>query len=276
MIVHFIGKAGTGKSTLMASVAADSGYATPPDGLGRMLSLADWMLPVAMPLAWPVGRRLVAHNRKGEKGPKAQGWTTSIAMQMARRWVVPREQIHLVDHAMTNQLRKHANATASALLDALPLPEMVVNVTAPHALTVARVVLRDKPGQLLGRPLSGETALETGRALARRWLAMLGADETLRCLRAWSRWKCSPELRDQQIVSLLVDAQRMPLTEKDVTAIQADPLPQKWRWLHDGYVERGVQWLNIVNDGREPPDVHARQIVDAIRRHASAMSVSAH
>lgn len=43
MIVHFIGKAGTGKSTLMASVAADSGYATPPDGLGRMLSLADWI-----------------------------------------------------------------------------------------------------------------------------------------------------------------------------------------------------------------------------------------
>lgn len=186
-------------------------------------------------------------------------------MQMARRWVIPANQALLVDHAMTNMLRKHTCETATPLLDALPLPDMVVNVSAPQAVRKARIVLRRKVGHAPHAYLSGQSANETAKKLVRCWLVFQSAAETMQCLHAWNQWQCRPALTDGQLAALFADAADMPLTDEDRVALRSEALPDEWRWLHDGYVERGVTWLNIVNDGRESLDAQATLIVEKIQ-----------
>ena len=266
MIVHFIGNAGTGKTTLMANVAAQGGYTLPPMGFRRILSAADWMLPIALPLVWPIGCKLSPCNRKGKNGPSPWAWTQSVAMQRARQQVLTRGQVCLVDQGMTNMLRRHANESAESMLDDLPLPDIVVNVTAPSAVRKARIVTRDKPDDAPSRHLSGDRALEVGGNHARQWLALYGAEQAMHYLRAWSQWQCRPELDDNELRSLLEHARETPLIEKDEAALRCEPLPQSWLWLHDGFVERGVKWINVVNDGREAPEALAVGIVQEINR----------
>ena len=117
MIVHFIGNAGTGKTTLVANVAAQGGYTMPSMGFRRFLSPATWILCFALPLVWPVGCKLSTCNRKGNKGPGPWAWTRTVAMQSARRWALPSGKVWLIDHGMTNMLRKHANESAGSMLD---------------------------------------------------------------------------------------------------------------------------------------------------------------
>ena len=266
MIVHFIGNAGTGKTTLVANVAAQGGYTMPSMGFRRFLSPATWILCFALPLVWPVGCKLSTCNRKGNKGPGPWAWTRTVAMQSARRWALPSGKVWLIDHGMTNMLRKHANESAGSMLDDLPVPDIVVNVTAPSAVRKARIVTRDKPGHMASQYLAGVRALEVGGRFARQWLALFGPEEAMHCLRAWSRWECRSELEEKELRSLLAHAQETPLDVQDKMALSCEPLPESWRWLHDGYVERGVKWINVVNDGREPPEVHASRIVETIRR----------
>ena len=266
MIIHFIGNAGTGKTTLINMVAAEGGYVTPPRGLRRILSPADWMLPIAFPLVWSVGQRLSACNRKSNQAPGPWAWTAAVAMQKARQWALPSGQVCVIDHAMTNMLRKYTHENSGRLLDDLPLPNIVVNVSAPQAVRMARIVTRNKASHVASRYLTGESASEVGGMHARRWLALFGVEKAMHCLRAWSRWECRPELDDEELRSLIAHAQQTPLTEKDKAALRCEPLPESWRWLHDGCVDRGVYWLNVVNDGRNPAEVHASRIVEALCR----------
>lgn len=266
MIVHFIGNAGTGKTTLMAMVAAQGGYTVPLMSFRRILSAAEWMLPITLPLVWPIGCKLSEANREGNKGPGSWAWTGTVAMQKARQQVLTRGQVCLIDQGITNMLRKHANESAGSMLDDLPLPDFVVNVTAPSAVRKARIVTRDKPDHVPSQYHTGDRALEVGGIHARQWFALYGAEQAMHYLRAWSQWQCRPELDDNELRSLLDHARETPLTEKDEAALCCEPLPQSWRWLHDGYVERGVKWINVVNDGRESLEVHAGRIVEAIGR----------
>ncbi|WP_038055377.1 hypothetical protein [Thioalkalivibrio sp. ALJ7] len=167
---------------------------------------------------------------------------------------------------MTNALRKDGSASAAALVARLPLPDMVVHVTAPSAVKAARVALRDKPDHVPKRFLSGELVVEAGRARARQWNALWGPDEALRCLRAWSRWQCRPVLDDSMLQTMLEESTDQPLTEKDEAALRNRPVRERERWLRDAFVEHGVHWLDVVNDGREPAEAHARRIVEAIHQ----------
>jgi len=264
MIVHFIGHAGTGKSTLVAQLAAEGGYLRPPAGLARILSPAEWMLPITFPLTWPMGRRLAAHNPDSGRGLKAGAWTGTVAIQKSRRWVLPRRHVYLIDHAMTNMLYKHGNELMGFLLGRLPLPDVVIHVSAPKAVRKARVVRREKPNHGPSRYLSGEHAWKSGKGLARLWSVLWGDEEAMRCLRAWSQWKCRPQFGESELRSLLSEAQETPLTEKDEAALRCDPLPKKCQWLYNGYRDQGVHWINVTNDGRESLKNLARGIVQEI------------
>jgi len=264
MIVHFIGHAGTGKSTLVAQLAAEGGYLRPPAGLARILSPAEWLLPITFPLTWPMGRRLAAHNPDSGRGLKAGAWTATVAMQKARQLVLPRTPVHLIDHAMTNMLRRHADESMAFLLDKLPLPDLVVHVSAPGAVRKARVVRRKKCNHAPRRYLFGERAMKSGKKHARRWSALWGEEEAMRCLRAWSQWQCRPELGESELRSLLARVEGAPLSEADEAALRCDPLPKQCQWLYNGYQDQGVHWINVTNDGRESLENLACRIVQEI------------
>ena len=264
MIVHFIGRAGSGKSMLIEKVTAVGGYSTPPEGLKRFLSLSYLMLPLAFLITWPSARRLAAHNYKA-KGLTSWGWVGAASMQTARQWSQCQGQVLLIDHALSNDLRKFSNESARSLITGLPLPDMVVHVTAPPSVRQARIALRDKSGEFPHQFLSHEKASERGRALARQWLHLWGVEEARHCLSAWNRWKCRPVLREATLDMMLEEAQRTPLIDEDQLAIKCEPLPQSMRWLHDAYVEQGVHWLNVVNDGTASPEELATQIIEVIR-----------
>ncbi|WP_018862244.1 hypothetical protein [Thioalkalivibrio sp. ALJ3] len=167
---------------------------------------------------------------------------------------------------MANSLRKDGGASAAALVARLPLPDMVVHVSAPGAVRAARVALRDKSDHMPKRYLAGAQAIEAGSARARQWNALWGPDEALRCLRAWSRWQCRPVLDDSILQTMLEESIDQPLTEKDGAALRNQPVRERERWLRDAFVDHGVHWLDVVNDGREPAEVHARRIAEAIHQ----------
>ena len=263
MIVHFIGRAGSGKSTLIEKVAAEGGYSTSPKGLERLLSSSYLMLPLAFLVTWPSARRLAAHNLKAQR-LTSWGWVGVAAMQTARQWTCRKDHILLIDHALSNNLRKFTDKSASRLIAGLPLPDMVIHVTAPSALEKARVYLRDKSGHLPSRYLNGDDAIEKGKALARQWLHLWGVDEARHCLSAWNRWSCRPILSVATLDTMLEQAQRSPLNDEDQLAIKCEPLPQSMRWLHDAYLEQGVHWLNVINDGKESLDALAFSIIEEI------------
>jgi hypothetical protein len=266
MIVHFIGGAGTGKSTLLDLAADAGGFRVTPIGFKRFFTPAGWLLPVVFPLSLPLGKRLVMHNRNKAKGPGGHSWTATIAMQRARKWMCSRGTVHLVDHAMTNELRKHSSDSAAMLVDSLPLPDMVVHISTPQAVRAARVALRQKPSHVPGRYFTSDQARERARRHARRWSYLWGPEEAMRCLRAWNRWQCRPQLDDNELAALLREAQEMPLTQQDEAAIQCEPLTDQVKWLHDAFVAQGVHWLNIINDGHESAEFHADHICHEINR----------
>ncbi len=266
MIVHFIGGAGTGKTTLLFRTVDEGGYSIPPQGARRLLSLADWLFPLAYLRSWSMGHGLVSNNRRGSGGPRLWEWAGTVGRQDARRRAFARNRVLLVDQAMTNWLRKHAHEGAACLVPRMPLPDMVVHVSAPEAVRAARVASRHKPSHVPKRFLDGEQAFAIGSARARQWHTLWGEREALECLRAWNKRLCRPVLDDTELQGILKTAVGQALTEKDHAAIRCDPLPERIRWLHEAYTEQGVHWLNIVNDGSSPVEENARIITEEIER----------
>lgn len=179
MIVHFIGNAGSGKSTVWKLTAAKGGFNVLAQKTPRqILSSAAWLARLTYPMSYRLGHRLAVHNRESTKGPGRRRWARTIAKQKAQRWTLPRVHVYLVDEGMTNLLRKYLRDSAVNLISELPLPDMVIHVNAPKAVKLGRVALRQRLSDTPSHYLAGERALDVGVSLARQWSALWGRDET--------------------------------------------------------------------------------------------------
>lgn len=248
MIVHIIGGAGTGKSTLINKLVSDHGFERSARPMGVV---SYWRLLLAFLQGLPDAFYLASANRIKKTGPSFWKWSVIIALQKVRQGDEQSKKILLVDQGLSFILNKHGEASIEERIRRLPLPDMVVNVSAPPAVRAARVALRYKPEHPPRRYLSREEALQTGGVRARQWNALWGKDEALRCLQAWNQRQCRPEIKDLELENLLQKAIGQPLTDRDEAALQNTILTARSQWLKEAYKRNGVCWLDVTNDGSQ-------------------------
>lgn len=272
MIVHMIGAAGTGKSTLLQALVSQGLTEESVAGWRRWLSPPYRLAPFYFPKAVRNAGEIMLHQRTGKHRPSRMRWAAMIAAERGRQQAIPRKTLYLEDQGLTNQLRKHCNESITGSVGILPLPHGVIHITVPRGIRGARRLVRNKTGDTF-KAIDAKRRSEAGRKRAHLWCSLWGHEEALRCLRHWNQKQCQAQIPDKLLQNWVEEVADSPLPHKQQRLMACEPLPERVRWLHDALTARGVHWLNVVNDGHVPIEELARSIgTELIRWRESVCS----
>lgn len=224
----------------------------------RWVSTPYLTAPVYLPTASRLGRRMRRYNHL-PPGPSQLRWTATIALELARRALTPYRTLLLVDQGFVNLIRKHSSEPPTHVFASLPVPSVVIHVTAPAALRAARVALRTADAQsvLPDQRHTSSPSLALARQHARRWYAIGGPAYAHQCLRAWSRASSASPFTSYDLARLTDYAAKDSLTPDDLASLTAPQLDQSTQWLYSHLASLGVHWINVLNDGQTDIVHHA-------------------
>ncbi len=277
MIVHVIGRAGSGKTTIIAKVVESINKERGDTPLGACLaspwnsrtSVALMQAPAVM-LAPKFLFPALRLRRFVINPSKKRGLLNLMLGLSSERWRQlrhPPDRIIFVDQGLTFWLNGLRESWTKEDLSALPLPDFVLQITVSRETSFERRVLREKP------PGSRELLYGTRRKgyLEERALGLSQkgrqASEIRDLIEAWNLRCCIPPLGPEQVDSLLAEAAIKIKEESEKRCDGPEQQIERSRTLRLAYEGLGIEWIIMNND--EDADLNylvsgiARRILDS-------------
>ena len=258
MIVHVIGRAGSGKTTLMAEVV-ESINKTRTDAMANADLAPRWNSRITAVLmqapAVVLAPKYLIHALRLRKNvsnrSKRRGLLNLLLGLSNERWRQlrnPPNRITFVDQGLTFWLNGLRDVWTEKELSALPLPDMVIQITVSPETSFERRVLRQKPPgsrELLYGSRRNAYLKEQAHGLART-----GKDEReIRNLIETWNFRCSvPPLDADQVDSLLSEAVISKKEDAGLRANSPERQLERSRPLRLAYEGLGIEWITVHND----------------------------
>lgn len=252
MIVHFIGNAGAGKTTVLKAVesvwvdTAGNGLQCRHSSLSR---LSRWFLIkncsntlATFPYQVNTARKLRNYARN-KCNVSLTFLTKLLTTELCRRRFLQPNLIFLADQALVNILRKHFINVPSKIMHDLPLPEVVVFVDAPAEQRILRILLREKQ-VIESDKIIGSARSSKALHFAKHACSMLGSEQAFAALENWNSRNCAPPLSNVELHELLFSIQQS-CTQTKLTNRSVKTPPSEW--LKPALEQQGVQWIEIDN-----------------------------
>lgn len=266
MRVHVIGKAGTGKSTLISAMC---GVMDREDVTYRLsgtrvfpvwaVVLAGAFAPFSVRRAW----FLMHATRPGKKQYSLFDWLRELVIEQTRRHLWGKDEILLVDQGLANALRKYCEPISATRLRNVPVPDVVVYLDAPPADRAWRTLSRDKPVPEYEKLLAGdERRHEFARKTARQARRLFGRERAMELLHKRNQEVCVPPMSSEELETVMAEMEDK-LGELAGAGINPSGVvkPPRWAWLQPALEACGVQWIEVNNPEGTDIQETARDVV---------------
>ncbi len=260
MNVHFIGKAGSGKSTMIQAVSVELAKLTGDtqipfrvfDSLPKEILLCLRAMRAApffyiatsgVVMAFCL-RRFTRTNSK--RIANIRFWCKALFSESCKKATDGSDRIVLTDQGLLFKIQKYADPLPIALLRRLPLPEAVVCVRPASKRTILRrTLLRDKPPAKSDKKFADERlpALHKWVKKAARVLSM---DEACAAIRLWNQRICEPPLDEDVLLQALRDGFKAK-SDGGIAAMDQCSSLKAWVWMRPALEACGVVWVEVDN-----------------------------
>jgi len=286
MIVHVIGRAGSGKTTLIAKLVhainqadpdgAMSAHVAPPWNSSMVSAVAQLPAIVLAPKYFVPAIRL---HRAVSAPTKRRSFLYALSALSSEGWRRIRnspKRVLFVDQGLTFWLNGSRPDWTGSELRKLPVPDAVVQITVGMATSFERRVFRRKtPGEKELRYGANRESYLRQRAPG---LIHCGRDEKeIRALiDTWNQRFCIPPLNADTLDTLLLEAVevtgRHPCVDDDTNEHQIE----RARPLREAYESLGIAWIVANNDKGANLDKLASETASRIVEVLGLSSTSRH
>ena len=274
MIVHVIGRAGSGKTTLIAKLVqainqadpegAVSAHVAPPWNSSMVSAVAQ--LP-AIVLASQYLLPAIRLHRCMSTSAKRRSFLSALSVLSNEGWRRVRnrrQRLLFVDQGLTFWLNKSRPEWTGDQLKGLPVPDAVLQITVSIETSLERRVFRRKP------PNKKELLFGPNRELYLRqrapglWRSGRDEREIRKLFEAWNQRFCVPPLTADTLNTLLSETAHAPSPRRWIDDENPEHQIESARPLREAYESLGIAWIVANNDKGANPDELASETASRI------------
>lgn len=271
MIVHVIGRAGSGKSTLIQAIL---NKASTPNGfffLKLQPKKKQYFLFLLLKLNISAFRLAYISACVAKKYSIKKrtwfSWFRAIVIELYRKHVNGDEKkiVILVDQGLSFMLYNHPKPASCNLYNKLPLPNLIVNVSADPIVSFKRVVYRNK-AVTKGKQITG-----VGRELKlvdlyKYYRGNIEESAAIKLFMDWNNKFCQPPLSLNQV------EETIKRINKEVPLFVNEPCTNtNNNWFKKWVQEKGVVWVDIKNDDNVQVEALAEELSKKIATICNAL-----
>lgn len=273
MIVHFIGKAGVGKSTLMPVVM------TAIEGLSKgkfkskintkkriknphVFLMVVFNIITSIPKNFWLTFQLIPYIKiKNSRFFVCWALFMGLILEESRKALVLSNEVFCVDQGFTNLIRKYLLPLPDNIIKKTPLPFAVVNVMVYEKQRQKRILQRNK-GIMKQKKITGNDRFSMAEKHSKKCLALLGLEESKTAIKQWNQILCKPPLSSEELNNVYQKvAKHTPKSMMDNNNVSID-----YAWMQPLLMKHGVAWVEAENHDNLDINNTAKDIAGILMR----------